>query len=287
MLMSTLDGIELESIYPDLLGKRVLITGIDNEHGVDIARAFAEQRTRLVLHVNEMTPEMAVLGAIVAEGALDVRLFDGPIGATDAAVKLARQAVQAFGGVDIVINLATVPEPRGGAAARETDVEDAVSQALSAACLITKIATNRMRLTMTEGLVLTIAKLPRRPTLGAADGRRAHPLRACQSHAQRGQRVGPARHPHQRGRAGDAQHHGGSRRHHGRAGHGEPRALSRERARRRTHRPDVRIVRRIIALTRATTRSGNARAMASRVAAMTPRSVISPVTSRAGVTSNA
>ena len=164
MLMTTLDGIELESAYPDLLGKRVLITGIDNEQGVDIARAFAEQRTRLVLHVNEMTAEMAVLGAIVAEGALDVKLFDGPIGATDAAVKLARQAVQAFGGVDVVINLATVPEPKGGASARETDVEDAVSQALSAACLITKIATNRMRLTMTEGLVLTIARLPRRPT---------------------------------------------------------------------------------------------------------------------------
>jgi NAD(P)-dependent dehydrogenase (short-subunit alcohol dehydrogenase family) len=164
MLMSTLDGIELESTYPELLGKRVLITGIDNEHGVDIARAFAEQRARLVLHVNEMTPEMAVLGAIVSEGALDVRLFDGPIGATDAAVKLARQAVQAFGGVDVVINLATVPEPKGGANARETDVEDAVSQALSSACLITKIATNRMRLTMTEGLVLTIAMLPRRAT---------------------------------------------------------------------------------------------------------------------------
>ena len=164
MLTTTLDGIELASIYPDLLGKRVLITGIDNEHGVDLARAFAEQRTRLVLHVTEMTPEMEVLGEIVSQGALDVRLFDGPIGATDVAVKLARQTVQAFGGVDVVINLATVPEPRGGASARETDVEDAVSQALSAACLITKIATNRMRLTMTEGVILNIARLPRRPT---------------------------------------------------------------------------------------------------------------------------
>jgi len=164
MLMTTLDGIEFASAYPDLLGKRVLITGIENEHGVDIARAFAEQRTRLILHVNEMTPEMEVLGEIVSQGALDVRLYDGPIGATDAAVKLARQAVQTFGGVDVVINLATVPAPRGGSAARETDVEDAVSQALSAVCLITKIATNRMRLTMTEGLVLSIVRLPRRPT---------------------------------------------------------------------------------------------------------------------------
>ena len=86
MLMTTLDGIEFASAYPDLLGKRVLITGIDNAQGVDIARAFAEQRTRLVLHVNEMTPEMEVLGEIVSHGALDVRLFDGPIGATDAAV---------------------------------------------------------------------------------------------------------------------------------------------------------------------------------------------------------
>jgi NAD(P)-dependent dehydrogenase (short-subunit alcohol dehydrogenase family) len=164
MLTTTLEGIEFASAYPDLLGKRVLITGIDNDHGVDIARAFAEQRTRLVLHVNEMTPEMEVLGEVVAHGALDVRLYDGPIGATDAAVKLARQAVQAFGGVDIVINLASVPAPKGGAAARESDVEDAVSQTLGAACLITKIATNRMRLTMTEGLVLTIVQLPRNPT---------------------------------------------------------------------------------------------------------------------------
>ena len=30
MLMTTLDGIEFASAYPDLLGKRVLITGIDN-----------------------------------------------------------------------------------------------------------------------------------------------------------------------------------------------------------------------------------------------------------------
>ena len=122
MLMTTLDGIEFASAYPDLLGKRVLITGNDNAQGVDIALAFAEQRTRLVLHVNEMTPEMEVLGEIVSQGALDVRLFDGPISVTDAAVKLARQAVQAFGGVDIVVNLATVPAPKGGAAARESDV---------------------------------------------------------------------------------------------------------------------------------------------------------------------
>jgi 3-oxoacyl-[acyl-carrier protein] reductase len=161
MLTTTLDGFELTNEYPDLLGKRVLITGIDNERGIDIARAFAEQRTRLVLHVNEMTPEMEVLGEVVSQGALDVKLFDGPIGATDAAVKLARQAVQAFGGIDVAINLSTVPAPRGGGAARETDIEDAVSQALSAACLITKIATNRMRLTMTEGLVLNVALLPR------------------------------------------------------------------------------------------------------------------------------
>ena len=59
MLMTTLDGIEFASTYPDLLGKRVLITGIDNAQGVDIARAFAEQREvdvdrslRLVAQVN-------------------------------------------------------------------------------------------------------------------------------------------------------------------------------------------------------------------------------------------
>ena len=107
---------------------------------------------------------MEVLGEIVSQGALDVRLFDGRIGPTDDDVRLARQAVQAVSGVDIVINLATVPAPKGGAAARESDVEEAVSETLSAACLMTKIATNRMRLTMTEGHVLTIVRLPKKPT---------------------------------------------------------------------------------------------------------------------------
>ena len=100
MLMTTLDGIEFASTYPDLLGKRVLITGIDNAQGVDIARAFAEQRTRLVLHVNEMTPEMEVLGEIVSQGALDVRLFDERM--TRRIVTQARSAAEVLAGRGIM-----------------------------------------------------------------------------------------------------------------------------------------------------------------------------------------
>lgn len=164
MLMSTLDGFEFESSYPELLGKRVLITGIDNEHGIDMARAFADCRTRLVLHARNMTPEIEALGAIVAEGALDVRLYDGSLDDAQSATQLARQAVQAYGGLDVVINIAHLAEPAGGAASSEREVEAAVAKALTAPCLITRIAANRMRVMMTEGLILNIAKPPRRPS---------------------------------------------------------------------------------------------------------------------------
>ena len=78
MLMSTLDGVEAFPAYPELAGKRVLITGLSRTHGVDIARAFAEHRTRLVLQVAEDCAEMQAVAEIAAQSALEMRLFTGP-----------------------------------------------------------------------------------------------------------------------------------------------------------------------------------------------------------------
>lgn len=163
MLMSMPDGVELEQAYTDLAGKRVLVTGVSESHGVEIARAFADHRARLVLHVASLTPEMEALGAIVAESALDVRMYDGPLASTDDAVRLARSAVQAFGGLDAVVNIAKISPPAGGTAASQNDVEDTVSRLLTAACLVSKVAANRMRVTLTEGAIINVAMLPPRP----------------------------------------------------------------------------------------------------------------------------
>src|SRR5687768_18127655 len=79
MLMSTLDGVETFPAYPELAGKRVLLTGLSRQHGVDIARAFAEHRTRLVLQVTDDCAETQAVAEIAAQAALDMRVFTGPL----------------------------------------------------------------------------------------------------------------------------------------------------------------------------------------------------------------
>ena len=53
MLMSVIDDVRVMPAYPELAGKRVLITGLTSSCGVDIVRAFAEHKGRLVLQFAE------------------------------------------------------------------------------------------------------------------------------------------------------------------------------------------------------------------------------------------
>lgn len=171
MLMSTLDGVDTYPAYPELAGKRVLITGLTRTHGVDIARAFAEHRTRLILHASEDCFETQAVAEIAAQSTLEMRLFTGPLSDADAVIRFARTAVKSFAGLDIVINIAD--EPRvGTAAATELQVEQAVAAALRPAYVISRIAANRMRTTWTDGLILNIVPEP------AADTRNSRALTA-------------------------------------------------------------------------------------------------------------
>lgn len=154
MLYPEIDGVEFAPEYPELVGKRVLITGIDGALGVEIARAFGEARARLVLHALNEGPETVALAQLVAERALDVRLYSGPFADHEAILKFARAAVQSFGGLDAVINVAQVADP--GSATSEAEIERIVTDLLALPCLVSKVAANRMRMTMTEGAVLNI-----------------------------------------------------------------------------------------------------------------------------------
>lgn len=167
MLMSTLDGVDTYPAYPELAGKRVLITGLSRAHGVDIARAFAEHRTRLVLHASEDCAETQAVAEIAAQSTLDMRLFTGPLSGTDAAVRFARTALKSFAGLDVVINIADERHLESVTTGSEREVERAVSAALTPAYVISRIAANRMRTTWTEGLILNIVPRPATAARGA------------------------------------------------------------------------------------------------------------------------
>jgi NAD(P)-dependent dehydrogenase (short-subunit alcohol dehydrogenase family) len=165
MLMSVIEGALSAPAYPELAGKRVLITGLTSRCGVDVARAFAEHKGRLVLQFSESSEAMQTVAEIIAPSALEVEAY-GPLARADdegEVSEFARTASKVFGGLDIVVNLVPL-EPRALAiTATVEDVERLVAQNLAAPFLISRIAANRMSMMLTDGLVLNVATLAGAP----------------------------------------------------------------------------------------------------------------------------
>ncbi|MBX9590474.1 MAG: SDR family oxidoreductase [Hyphomonadaceae bacterium] len=172
MLMSVIEGALSVPAYPELAGKRVLITGLTSRCGVDIVRAFAEHRGRLVMQFAEASETMETVAEIAAPDALEAKAY-GPVGCgTEAAVQFAKTAMRAFGGLDVVINLVALDPHDLDASATLADVEQMVADRLTLPHQISRIAANRMSMVWTEGLILNIA------TLGGSVGRRGRAFAA-------------------------------------------------------------------------------------------------------------
>lgn len=160
MFVSVVKHQDQTEIYPDVLGARVLITGLSHESGVDVARAFAEHKTRLVVQSQDTSPEFSALVPVLAQDAQDMRLYNDTIGSSDGAVHMAQTAAKVLGGIDVVINLVSVSRQDLAGRASLDDVEDLVSEKLLAPTLITRVVGNRMRLTWSEGLILNVVSMP-------------------------------------------------------------------------------------------------------------------------------
>ena len=165
MLIGTLDEVEFAPEYPELTGKRVLVTGVAGSLGVDVVRAFAETRARLVVQANEDSPEIQALAEIIAPTAMDVRLFPGPLDGSDEMLRFAREAAQKFGGLDVVINLAQTPQP--SADADDAEIEGLVAESLAMPVLATRVAVNRMRTMLSAGAIVNIVTAPRNGSAAA------------------------------------------------------------------------------------------------------------------------
>jgi 3-oxoacyl-[acyl-carrier protein] reductase len=160
MLMSAIEGARSAPCYPELAGKRILITGLSSSCGVDIVRAFAEHKCRLVLQFDEASEEMQAIAEIAAPYALEIKAF-GPVERTaDDVVSFARQAAQAFGGLDAVVNLIPLGPAQLDPTAGTADIERIVAARLLLPCLLSKVAANRMAITWNEGTIVNIATLP-------------------------------------------------------------------------------------------------------------------------------
>jgi len=159
MLMSVIEGAHHAPAYPELAGQRVLISGITSNCGVDIVRAFADHRTRLVLQFAELSEPTETIAEIAAPSALEIKAY-GPIDVSgQAALSFARSAVTAFGGLDVIINLVPLSTPSLPEAGTSAEIERLVADRLRLPFLIATVAANRMGLMLSAGLVLNVATL--------------------------------------------------------------------------------------------------------------------------------
>jgi NAD(P)-dependent dehydrogenase (short-subunit alcohol dehydrogenase family) len=159
MLMSAIEGTRSSPCYPELAGKRVLITGLSSSCGVDIVRAFAEHKCRLILQFDEMSEKMQTIAEIAAPHALEIKAF-GPVErTTDEVVQFARAAAQAFSGLDAVVNLIPLGLTDVDPQADPADIERIVAARLLLPCLLSKVAANRMAISWNEGVIVNVATL--------------------------------------------------------------------------------------------------------------------------------
>lgn len=156
MVMGVAEDQSVASRIPELAGARILITGLESGHGVDIARAFAEAGCRIVLQIPELDTPLEVLLETLVRDAQEVNVTEGPIRDETAALKCAQSAAGVYGGLDAVVNLARLDDTGLAPDATEEEIERRLISTLAGPLLITRVIANRMHLTWREGLILNI-----------------------------------------------------------------------------------------------------------------------------------
>jgi len=163
MLMSVaeraISGLTTMPVYPELAGSRVLITGVSRRTGVDLASAFADHKTRLIVNFADDCPEMQALAELMTLQAMDLRIFHDDLAKAEEVTRFIQTAARIYGGLDAVINFLHLPAGEIAANADYCDVEKHVAAKLLAPCLISRIAANRMALIWSQGVVLNIVTM--------------------------------------------------------------------------------------------------------------------------------
>ena len=143
-------------VLRELEGRRVLVTGLTASLGVDVARAFSDVKARLIVHTTDLTPEMTALLALMSQSASEIKLYTNPMDNAGGAVRFAQTAAQAYGGLDAVVNLTSITSAEMAGLSSERDVEDLVTHKLSNIAHMTSVIANRMRVILSEGLILNV-----------------------------------------------------------------------------------------------------------------------------------
>ncbi|MEZ5850889.1 MAG: SDR family oxidoreductase [Hyphomicrobiaceae bacterium] len=153
MLIGEVDGLDVAVEHPELVGKRVLVTGAGGRLADEVIQAFAQARTRLVVHGTGPRSELTRVAKAAGRYAMDVEVLASTGSDYAQQLEVARAGIQRFGGIDAVVNIADMDVLWDEAAVQD---EGAIADVLALPCLVTQIAVNRMRATLNRGSIVNI-----------------------------------------------------------------------------------------------------------------------------------
>lgn len=147
-------------VYPELVNRRILITGASQGTGPAVAHAFAEHNCRIVLQCSGDQKDAHQLADELTPVASAIRVFSCELQDDASSARLADAALRAFDGIDIVVNHVDLGIDHLRRAANQDDAETTIARALSSQSAACSVIASRLRLTGMGGLFLHLAHLP-------------------------------------------------------------------------------------------------------------------------------
>lgn len=158
--MSVVDGLSSGCVNPELAGTRAVVIGAHGECGRAMAQALAQHRARLVLAGPPDAFDAEEAHARHCRQATGLMCLGMPLSTPAEALTAAQQVLAVFSGADVAVTVVTLTRETMARAIAADRVEDLVADALAIAAEVVKVAVNRMALTWTRGLVLTVLDVP-------------------------------------------------------------------------------------------------------------------------------
>ncbi|SEH76676.1 Short-chain dehydrogenase [Mycolicibacterium rutilum] len=138
-------------------GKRALITGATKGIGADIARAFASAGATLVLSGRDDAELNTARATLADEFGVEIRTAAVDLAADDGPAALASTALDAFGGLDVLVNNAGVSYPQPVTQTDPAQFDATIAVNLRAPALLASIVGAAMAEAGTGGSIITVA----------------------------------------------------------------------------------------------------------------------------------
>lgn len=142
--------------YPDLVDRRVLVTGARSRDGAEVARAFAGHGCRLIVELGRDPARHGPLTEEIRSRAKAIRVLASDFSDAEGIARFADAALRAWEGVDVVVNVIEVKLKRGVKKLEADGLEDTLAELLRVPSRLTRIAAESMSASRKEGAIVNV-----------------------------------------------------------------------------------------------------------------------------------